>query len=271
MRASEPFFEEAQPVESGVRYRSSITRTRGIAPLGDAYAPRHRTDGASVVLVHGGGFVVGSRRMLAMRHVASRLIGAGVGVFAIDYRMLFRGGGLDEALEDVLAATDHWSARCDRYGLDPSKISLAGLSAGATLSFLAAARAEGRIRTLTCVFGLYELDGLRGPLASWLPRLLLRTSDDRVWRARSPAHSAQPSVPTLLLHGTADGLVEVSQARRLAARRRALGLPTRLVEQAGAPHAYFNWPSSAADEAVFELARHVRGENVRGDEDAGEG
>ena len=95
------------------------------------------------------------------------------------------------------------------------------------------------------------------PLASLLPRVLLRTGDPAQWRARSPLVAPPTPAPTLLLHGTDDGLVPVAQARALAARRDALGLPTRLVELPDAPHAFFNAPCDAADRSLRELVAHL--------------
>lgn len=246
-----------EPAATGVRYRARSAR--GIAPLADLYLP---TDpiGASVVLVHGGGFVIGSRTMKPMRFLAARLTRARISVCAIDYRMIFRGGRLAEALDDVVAAHEFWGERVAGYGLDPARVSMVGLSAGGTLAMLAAARAAGgTVHRLVSCFGLYELDRLQGP-ASVLPRLLFGTSDRRDWRMRSPRHAQPPRTPTLLLHGADDRLVPVEQARRLAAGREELGLPTKLVVYPGAPHGFFNIVGSlAAAEATGELIAHVTG------------
>lgn len=246
-----PFFEPVTPTERALAYRRRAPR--GVAPLLDAYVPEEPT-GASVVLVHGGGFVLGSRDMKPIRFLTSRLYAAGVAVAAIDYRMIFRGGRLDEAVDDVRAALSFWRDRAPRHGLDPARVSLAGLSAGGTLAHLAA---RDEVHRLVCVFGLYELDHLHGPLAGVVPRLLFRTADRDAWSARSPARKPPPRVPTLLLHGTGDGLVPVEQAHRLAARREALGLPTRLVTYPGAPHGFFNLPSPVADDGAAQIVEHV--------------
>jgi acetyl esterase len=251
------FFTPVTPRERAVRYRSASSR-RAIAPLGDVYLPAEAATGASVVLVHGGGFVIGARDMLPMRYLASRLCRAGVAAFSIDYRLIFRGGRLDEAVDDVLAALAYWRDRAPTLGLDAGHVSLVGLSAGGTLAMLAAARADGSVHRLVCGFGLYELDHLHGALGSVVPRLLFRTADRDVWHARSPRGDAQPAVPTLLLHGTDDGLVPVEQARRLAAHREALGLPTRLEIYEGAPHGFFNFACVAAERGATEIATHVR-------------
>lgn len=250
-------FDEPRVTEAGVAYRGA--RGRGVAPLADVYLPESNPTGASVVLVHGGAFVIGSRRMKPMRFLASRLVASGIAVCSIDYRLVFRGGRLQEGVDDVLSALAYFGDRAPRLGLDPSRVSLVGLSAGATLSMLAASRAQPDwIHRLVSVFGLYELDHLRGPLATIIPRLVFRTSARDVWHARSPRGAPQPTMPTMLLHGTADGLVPVEQARRLAAHREQLGLPTKLVIIDGAPHGFFNSATAACELGVRELAAFVR-------------
>ena len=249
-----PVADEIAPTHRDVAYRAHALR--GIPPHADVYVPAQPT-GASVILVHGGAFVIGSRRMKPARLLASRLCAAGIAVCAIDYRMIFRGGRLTEAVADVRAAVAFWHAHAPTLGLAPDAVTLVGSSAGATLAYLAASAEPGRIARLACCFGLYELEHLRGPLATLLPRLLFRTGDRAAWHARSPAGEAPPAAPTLLLHGDDDGLVPVDQARRLAARRDALGLPTRLVIYPGAPHGFFGQPGPVADAGVQELIAHM--------------
>lgn len=250
------YFDEPRPTVRGAHYREH--GPRGIAPRYDEYVPARATDATrgSVVLVHGGGFTLGTRDMVPMRFLASRLVAAGLTVCSVDYRLIFRGGRLDEALDDVRAALDHWRVRSERvHGLDPGRVSLVGLSAGATLAMLVAAREP--VHRLACGFGLYELDHLEAGLASVVPRLLFRTPDRAVWRARSPRYAPQPPAPTLLLHGDADGLVPVAQAHRLAAHRASLGLPTRLVVYRDAPHGFFQFACDASREGAAEIVRHV--------------
>lgn len=239
------------PTHADVPYRDP---GRGIAPLADLYVPA-TPNGTSVVLVHGGAFVLGSRRMKPMRYLIAKLVAADIAVCAIDYRMIFRGGRLDEATADVVDAFDFWSARVVHYGLAADRISLVGLSAGATLSLLAAAQ-RNSVRSVVSAFGLYDATHLRGP-AELLPRLLLRSADRTDWSARLPRHAHQTSAPTLLLHGTRDDLVPVDQARDLAAHRHSLGLPTRLVIYEGAPHGFFNLRVPEAALGAQAIVDHV--------------
>lgn len=248
-----PVAGEIPPTTRGLSYRSAQAPS-GIAPRYDLYLPTNQ-GGASAVLVHGGGFVIGSKSMKPMRVLASRLVAANIAVCSIDYRMLFRGGRLNEALEDTTSALSHWGAEAPKYGLDPARISVIGLSAGATLTLLAAAQANVH-RVVSC-FGLYELDHLSGPLAAALPRLLFGSSDRALWASRSPRGAAQTQAPTLLLHGTADGLVPHGQAERLAAHRRSLGLPTELVIYPDAPHGFFNQDTEVARKATEAIIGHL--------------
>lgn len=226
----------------------------------DVYLPPpERRTGASVVLVHGGGFVIGSKGMTPLRFVASRLCAAGVVVAAPDYRLLFRGGGFDESLRDVRDAHAHFcQAWVPRLGLDPARVSFGGLSAGATLAYTAAAVTDG-VHRLACVFGAYDLAELRGPSAA-LPRLLFRTADRSAWTARLPLGLARhPTAPTLLLHGSADALIPVKQAERLRARRDSAGLPTELVIFDGAPHGFFRVRCAWAEEGARRIVSFLDG------------
>ncbi|MFO0627024.1 MAG: alpha/beta hydrolase [Polyangiales bacterium] len=250
-----PVDNERPPTVSALRYRAESRR--GIAPLLDLWAPRAPATGSAVLLVHGGGFTVGHRAMKPMRLLASRLCDAGFAVASADYRMILRGGRLDESLDDARAAFAFWHETAQRRGWSDGRTSLVGLSAGGALAVLAASGSAVVPHRLVGCFGLYDFDDLRGPLASLLPRLLLRTRDPSTWRARSPLEAPPTPAPTLLLHGTHDTLVPITQARRLAARRLALGRPTRLVELVGAPHAFFNTPGEAADRALGEILAHL--------------
>jgi acetyl esterase len=249
-----PIESPLHPVVHAIRYRDD--HKRGIAPLADVYVPRNPT-GSSAVILHGGAFVFGSRQMKPVRYLASRLCEAGVAACAIDYRLIFRGGGLTEALDDVGSALAFWQQRTQWLALDPARISLVGLSAGATLALLGAAREPSVSRVVGC-FGLYDVDHLRGRVAELLPRLLMRTPNRQHWGERLPKGARHTPVPTLLLHGEGDGVIPAVQSRRLAEAREALGLPTRLVVYPDAPHGFFNVPSTARDEGVREIIEYVR-------------
>lgn len=236
--AAPPVFVPLAPTHDGLEYRPGRDAFR----RADVYLPAGPGPHPSLVLVHGGGFVIGSRSMKPMRFLATRLCQAGYAVATFDYRLLLRGGrDLADPVDDVRAMLRWWGAAAGRFSLDPARIAAAGLSAGGTLLLLACSgQPPIPLAAVVSVFALYDLAGLRGRLTDLLGRLACGTSDRAEWSRRSPAGQPHCAAPMTLLHGTADGLTPVAQALRYAAARTALGLPTRVHLYEGAPHGFFN-------------------------------
>jgi acetyl esterase/lipase len=246
-------FKSRAPTHRGLRYRTQANR--GVQPLADVYLPADAAAPlASVILVHGGSFVIGSRSMKPMRFLAAELVAAGFAVCAIDYRLVLRGGGLAEARRDVGDALTWWLAQAQRFSLDPEQISLVGLSAGAALSFFAAAEPGlAKPKRLVGVFGLYNYDFMNGLVANWLRQRITGAKEEGAWRQYTAMQAPQPVCDTLLLHGDADQVVPVSQTLELAARRQNLGLKTRTHIYPGAAHGFFNQRSGTADQALADI------------------
>lgn len=249
-------FEAVAPCQEGVLYRSP--GGRGVAPKIDTYVPTTPvpTSGRpSVLLIHGGGFVVGSRTMKAVRFVATRLVEAGFAVGVPDYRLILRGGRLVEQRDDVAHASDYWCSQVGRHDLDVTQMHLAGLSAGAALALLEASERPDRYSSLTSIYGLYDFAALDGPGRGWLKRRLTRSSDPQQWAALSPAARASDlSLPTIMVHGDQDRLVPFAQAVDVHRRRQQRGLHTTFVPFPGLAH---GWLNEAKLDASGELMSHV--------------
>jgi acetyl esterase/lipase len=241
-------FTSLKPNHKGELYREH--NQKGIAPKADIYLPEIK-NAPSVVLVHGGGFLIGSRKMKPIRFLASELHSAGYAVCAIDYRLIFRGGDLAKALEDVLAALGWWEKQAGTYQLDAKRIHLCGMSAGATLSCLAAAKSQASfLQSLICFFGLYDFASLDGPLAACLKRTLVPDGD---WIQEAPSKQPIAKLPTLLLHGDADTLVYCEQAKEFAAKRQSQNISTTLKVFANQAHAFTNHRTAASEEALKDM------------------
>ena len=124
------------------RVRDLTYATRGgKVLLGDLLIPK--SVGSSkpgvLVVIHGGGWKDCARRRAPVEAVAGIWAALGnVAAFNIEYRLLQEGGAFPENIGDVHCAL-HWiSKEASRFGLDGSKLVLAGESAGAHLSALAA-------------------------------------------------------------------------------------------------------------------------------------
>ena len=250
-------FESIAPTHGGLPYAHGSRR--GVAPLCDVYLPTSSGPLPSVVVVHGGGFVIGHRRMKPVRLIATRLCQAGFAVCAVDYRLLLRGGGLDAQVEDVTAAAAFWRAECARFGCDPARISMLGFSAGASLMLLHAAASEHAYHRLVSIYGALDFHRMSGRRAELLLGMILGTRDRRVWEEKSPSTHAHMTSPLLTIHGTHDDLVPVGHATRLHESRRERGLPSELELVPGMRH---GWLSDASlpetEQAVARVCAFLR-------------
>ncbi|MFE4514641.1 alpha/beta hydrolase [Kitasatospora sp. NPDC056783] len=107
----------------------------------DAYLPE-KTPGRkspAVVLAHAGGFHTFDKSDL--RGTGRWLADHGVAVFAVDYRLAGPGRPTwDKAPQDLVSALRWVRENADGYGVDGSRISLGGMSAGGTLAMNTAYR-----------------------------------------------------------------------------------------------------------------------------------
>jgi acetyl esterase/lipase len=250
-------FEALEPTHGAVRY--AARSRRGIAPLCDVYLPPESGAHPSVVIVHGGGFVIGHRRMKPVRLLATRLCRAGFAVCTVDYRLLFRGGRLDAQVEDVTAAATFWRAESARFGCDPARISMLGLSAGASLMILHAGTSPHTYHRLVSLYGAIDFDRFAGRRAELVLGMILGTRDRRAWKQKSPAMYADMKAPLLTIHGTDDDLVPVGHATRLHESRIARGLPSELELVPGMRH---GWMSDASlpesEQAIARVLTFLR-------------
>jgi acetyl esterase/lipase len=195
-----------------------------------------------VVLLHGGFWRTGWDRTL-MTPLAVDLASRGFAVWNVEYRRVGQdGGGWPGTFEDVAAALDHL---VDIEGVDTQRVTTCGHSAGGHLALWLAARhrlSDGpgslpRVRPVAAISqaGVCDLErAWRDDLGSSAVEGLLGALPDADGRlaAASPAALAPLGVPQLLVHGTADDVVPVSQSRDHAARDPL----AELVELEGADH-----------------------------------
>lgn len=203
----------------------------------------------SILVVHGGGFITGSRDEPAMVAMASRLARAGYVAASITYRLrperplsetytpaelrqLF-GDALDNgsdrpdnpasavsalvAMEDLAKARDWLDAHADQYDLDPTRSGLIGSSAGAA----------------TVLAKSYLADDLALPRQRNLATVSL-------WGTFSPVDAMEAGEnPLLLVHGTADETVPYAESDKILEQARRVGVPATRIPLEGAGHTAF--------------------------------
>ena len=116
--------------------------------------------GAPLVLfLHGGGFLRGSRKVftpgISDARSFDRIVGAGFAVASCEYRLSSE-AHFPAQLDDVDAALAWLQTHGAEHGVDPSRIVLWGVSAGATLAALTGLR-RGDVRGVVDWFGPSDL------------------------------------------------------------------------------------------------------------------
>lgn len=177
----------------------------------------------AIVFVFGGGFIMGSRNDAYYKSWFKALNDNGYRVFSIDYRLALAGkkvsGGLDAfkqfydavlvSSDDLLSASAWLVDHADSLGIDPKGLVVSGSSAGAMTvlqtDWILANR--GTQRAVRDGFA----EGISLPALETLPEGfrfagVMSFAGSVLSRQGMPAYATAPA-PTLLLHGTADKIV----------------------------------------------------------------
>jgi acetyl esterase/lipase len=205
------------------------------------------TGGPVLVYLHGGGYFSGSKNWEArglLHHFARR----GWVCVSATYR-LRPGSGFEDHLADAGAAMAWARAHAAEYGGDPSRVVMAGSSAGAHLTSLysLAATPDERPCAAVCLYGYYG-------------RYYGRDADEAV--TSTPfALDASDAPAFLIAHGTLDNHTSAAAARALADKVRAeSAAPVVHVELPGGQHAFdmvSSWRLTAVIDALDVLLAEV--------------
>lgn len=226
----------------------------GIPLLLDAVIPEGAGPFPAAIVVHGGGWVRGDRRV-DVAPLFAPLEAAGIASFSIDYRLATDVTQFGVAIEDVRNAILFVREHAAEYRIDPDRISLIGESAGGQLAAMAAlAPASGaHVNAVVAMYAPTDLVSLAnspGLIPSQIRDSLRGTPFERFILARlgqlSPIENIRPGAPPfLLIHGTRDTLVPFAQSRAMCDRLQATGGRCRLFPVEGAGHGMRWWESAA--------------------------
>lgn len=210
----------------------------------DLYLPDGRTNTPVVVFMHGGGWRNGNPRLLPKQLLRDE----GVALASVAYRFS-QEARFPAQLEDVKDAVAWVRSNADRYGIDPDRVALAGVSAGGHLAMLAACTADaaaGPVRAVVSYFGATDfiLRAETQPQTTDHPGGIVYellgcspAANKTLAKAASPAWQVGPESPPLLMfQGAADPYVLPDQAQRMVAAYEAAGRPVRLHLKKDAKH-----------------------------------
>lgn len=228
----------------------------------DVYLPKKAgaTPLAAILLIHGGGWSKGDKADQRESGIARELAANGYAVFSINYllektekdengkgRILAR--CWPQNIQDCKSALQFMSHSAKRFNIDPNRVAIMGLSAGAHLALLtgltsdeAALNPAGfsgeQIPKPVCLVSFYGVMDVRS-FASYH-----FSGDDPGQRTAnldlaSPIlHLAQTSPPVFVAHGSADKTVPVAQSQAFAGRLKELNIEHEYIEIPGAPHSF---------------------------------
>ncbi|MGH9287418.1 MAG: carboxylesterase family protein [Acidimicrobiales bacterium] len=192
------------------------------APAGDAVTER-----PAIVWVHGGSFAFGSKTSPEIVDEATTFAKKGFVNVSINYRLSPNGctmvtaeclTAIVDAKHDAQAAVRFLRAHADQYGVDDSRIAIAGTSAGA-------------ITALNVGYGPEEVGDSGNPGFASTVRAAVSLSGAKLLTTANPGEAA-----ALLFHGTADGLVPYQWALNTVAEAKGAGLQAFLTTFEGAGH-----------------------------------
>lgn len=223
------------------------TTLPGYRPLHlDLYRPK---SGAGfrplVVYIHGGGWAQANPRVGAafadFPAVLASLVERGYVVASISHRMSGE-AAFPAQLDDLRAALDFLRSNASRFGIDPARVGLWGMSSGAHLAALAVldCKAGNCAQVLVGWFGPYDLAVQAREERSGSVRALLRCGEGgceagSLQQASPVSFVDGHDPPVLLVHGATDTAVAPSQSEGMAAALREAGVDVELllIDRAG--------------------------------------
>ena len=260
--------EQAPPVAKAWQHRKHIYRS-GVqygsdpAQVLDVWRSRELPDGPAPVLIYvpGGAWVHGSR-LLQGYALLSHLAEQGWVCLSIDYRVAPH-NRWPSHIVDVKTAIAWAHANVDKFGGDRNFVAVAGSSAGGHLAALAGltgsavsdcdfadqlpAGGDTSVDAVVGIYGRYDWEDRSTPervaFVDFLERVVVGRSMRRhqdIYRQASPIARVHPDAPPfLVVHGSADTVIPVQQARSFADRLRAVSRSkVGYLELPGAGHGF---------------------------------
>lgn len=246
----------------------------------DVYAPVESGLRPTAVLFHGGAFRTGSKTDLAEQ--ARALAAEGYVVVTPEYRLSGE-ATFPAALIDAKAAIKWCRVEGEGDGIDPQRIAAVGYSAGANLATLASVTADepgfepeaypgasSAVEAAVGWAGVYDFRFSTGEDPEIHVQYLGGTCEElpEAYDFASPMGQTDLATPpTLVVHGEADDVLPIEQARRYAESIDAVGTGAFLSLEAGS----HQFPHESLEETITVTDRFLTEHLVGGDSGLGGG
>lgn len=246
--------DASAPEVEGVAVRRDIVYgTGGDTELQlDLYTPEGLSEPApGLIFIHGGGWRSGKRQDYAL--YTSRFARHGYVVATVSYR-LREAGYFPNSVEDVKAAVRWMRANAAEINVDPDRIAAIGGSAGGHLAMMLGYTSDvpelegsggnpgvsSAVQAVVNIYGPVDFSVYPERDHRLVTTYLQGRYEERteIYELASPITHVDPSdPPTLIIHGTLDTLVPVTQSDLLAEKFQELGMAYWYDRIDGWPHA----------------------------------
>lgn len=245
------------PPDGVVMEKNVVYLPAGRAETADLYLPAKRTKkdrSPAVVIIHGGGWIRGDKGAEREFNIGTTLALHGYVGMSINYLLATpEKPSWPQNLHDCMTAVRWLRKNAERLQVDPERVGAIGGSAGGHLTAMLAVLepddhldpkapyAEFSCR-VQCAVDLYGPSDLtKRPNVAMFAKGSAEAPE--LYRAASPIFYVKKSTPPLLIiHGTADKTVDISQSEQFAAALKKVGVPHELVVVEGAPHMFHLQP-----------------------------
>ena len=199
-----------------------------------------------VLFIHGGGFTGGDKAEYRSASVSADLARAGYVVVSCNYLLGPKSteGVWPRNIADCRDAVRWMRANTEALGLDPDRIAVAGGSAGGYLALMVglsddktgpggapAAKASAKVSAVIDMYGVVNFSKHGKGDVPGVP-----ASGQQAYLPEFQCDPQDPAV--LILHGTADAIVDIAQSDAMAKALRAAKVPHEYVIVEGAPHTF---------------------------------
>jgi acetyl esterase/lipase len=219
----------------------------------DMYIPKNiKKPSPLLVFIHGGGWRSGQRSDYLVYLVA--FAQKGYITATVSYRLL-KDGPYPACVEDITDAVQWFYKHGEEYGYNPDRIGLVGGSAGAHLALMAAYECKKtgvtndstfisanrhRIKAVVDIYGPIDLTteyARNQPLVTSFIAHSYAEAPELYMEASPIRYLDKDDPPTMILHGTSDNLVPISQSDLFKAKLDSLGVPNTYYRVPLWPHA----------------------------------
>lgn len=227
----------------------------GLAMTFDVFTPKENAKGVGILFMVSGGWYSGWNPPEKAQAMFAPLTSKGFTVFAVRHGSSPK-YGIPDAVSDVRRGVRFIRLNAEKFGIDPDRIGVYGMSAGGHLSLvLGTASDEGDPKATDPV--LKVSDRVQAVVAYVPPTdltIMVREAKDRL-----PAYDRFPALdldlpnaktlspllqvtvddaPTLILSGTKDDLVPIEHSRRIQKAFEETKVTAKLVEYPNAGHGF---------------------------------